>query len=114
MESNIFMIKDRIQRMESSNDEQTINLFYDETLGQYVAFGLSAYYTTLVTDPYAVYSEEMDMPMVRLEAQDIKAISQKMKLIKHEAKTYYKFQLQNRVGQRWYHTSVDAVKKKPE
>ncbi len=109
MESNIMMMKDRIREMESANDEQTIHLYYDEKLGQYVAFGLSAYYTTIVSDPDAVYSDELDMPMVRLKEQEVQALRHIMIVIEHEQKAYYRLKLHNKVGRRWYHTWIDAI-----
>ena len=44
--------KEIISKNEAENDGQTIHLYYDEIAGMYMAFGLSAYYTTMVTDPY--------------------------------------------------------------
>ena len=40
--------KEEILRKESENDGQSIYLFRDEMIGMYVAYGLSAYYTTMV------------------------------------------------------------------
>ena len=37
-----------VKQLETANDGQTIHLFFDETVGVYLAFGLSAYYTTMV------------------------------------------------------------------
>ncbi len=109
--SNILTMKDKIRKMELSNDEQTINLFYDETLGKYVAFGPSAYYTTIVADPYAVYSKDIDMPMVALQEQELQLLCKTMIVVEHKTNEYYIIQLHNKVGQRWYHTWVDTVKK---
>ncbi len=111
MISNILMMKDKIQKMELSNDEQTINLFYDETLGKYVAFGPSAYYTTIVADPYAIYSNDFGMPMVALNEQELQLLCKTMIVVAHETNDYYKIQLHNKVGQRWYQTWIDTVKK---
>ena len=40
-----------VKQIESANDGQTIHLFYDEVVGVYLAFGLSAYYTTMSVSP---------------------------------------------------------------
>ncbi len=112
MESKIFMLKDKIRELEKANDEQTIHLFYDEGAGQYAAFGLSAYYTTIVTDPYAIYSEEIGLPMVRLTDEEVRELRKNMTIEAHEEKRYYKLRLRNKVGSRWYQTWADTVKKK--
>ena len=41
------MDKEKIAQQEAANDGQTINLYYDEMVGVYLAFGLSAYYATM-------------------------------------------------------------------
>ena len=48
-----------IIKNESENDGQTIFLYYNDIAGMYMAFGQSAYYATMVTDPYMSYSEAM-------------------------------------------------------
>ena len=45
------MDKELIMQQEAANDGQTIHLYYDEMVGVYLAFGLSAYYTTMVVTP---------------------------------------------------------------
>ncbi len=105
------MTKTKIQELEFSNDEQTIHLFYDDSLGQYVAFGLSAYYTTLVADPHAVYTKDMDMPMVTLKEKEIQKLCHEMNVVEHEKNCYYRFQLKNKVGRRWYQTWMNSVKR---
>ena len=53
------MDKDTITLQEAGNDGKSVFLYYDAMAGVYLAFGLSAYYTTMVTDPYMSYSEDM-------------------------------------------------------
>ena len=55
--------KEIITKNEAENNGQTIHIFYDDIAGLYMAFGLSAYYTTMVTDPYMSYSEAFQMPV---------------------------------------------------
>ena len=56
------MDKNEIKLREDENDGRSVFLYYDNMAGVYLAFGLSAYYTTMVTDPFMSYSEEMQMP----------------------------------------------------
>ena len=46
--------KEIITKNEAENDGKTIYLYYDDIAGMYMAFGLSAYYTTMVTDEHTI------------------------------------------------------------
>lgn len=59
--------KDIVLKKESANNGQSVYLFYDERYGLYVAFGLSAYYTTMVVDSVLSYSDELQMPVALIE-----------------------------------------------
>lgn len=106
--------KDKIIELESTNDEQTIHLFYNEMVGLYMAYGLSAYYTTIVTDPQATYSDSMDMPVVILGKMEVLELRQSMTIVEHKSHRYYKFRLKNKIGRRWYQTWVSGIKKMTE
>ena len=41
---------EQIRQQEAANDGRTVNLYYDEMAGLYIAYGLSAYYVTMVTN----------------------------------------------------------------
>lgn len=96
------MDKNRITLQEVSNDGQTINLYYDSMVGAYVAYGLSAYYTTMVTEPYMSYSEEMMMPVALLRRENILYLRQSLNKVEHQQKHYYQFQLRASVGEAGY------------
>lgn len=55
------MDKNTVALQENRNDGQSVFLYYDAMGGVYLAYGLSAYFTTMVMDPYMSYSEEMQM-----------------------------------------------------
>ena len=61
------MDKNEIILKEQGNDGQSIFLFYDDMVGMYVAYGLSAYYTTMVVSPLLSYSEALKMPVALLD-----------------------------------------------
>ena len=82
---------DKITLHEVGNDGKTIFLYYDDLAGLYLAFGLSAYYTTMVTEPYMSYSEELQMPVALLRREHILLLRQGMKKMEHESKTFYRF-----------------------
>lgn len=94
-------IEDIIQ-IESSNDGRTVNLFYDDIAGLYVAYGLSAYYVTMVTDPVLSFSEETGMPLALLNRGHILALRQSLTKLEHTERQYYRFQLRSKIGDAGY------------
>ena len=87
------MDKDTITLQEVGNDGRSVFLYYDAMAGVYLAFGLSAYYTTMVTDPYMSYSEDMQMPVALLRRNHINALRQSLKRVEHTEREYYLFQV---------------------
>ena len=93
---------DKIKKQETDNDGQTIHLFYDEMIGLYLAFGLSAYYTTMVLAPYVSFSNALMMPVALLDKLQIKFLRQSVTKVEHQPKSYYRFLLRTRVGEAGY------------
>lgn len=91
-----------ILEKENANDGQTIHLFYDEMVGAYLAFGLSAYYATMVVSPYISFSDALKMPLALLDRLQIKFLRQSVTKVEHQQKSYYRFQLRTKVGTAGY------------
>ena len=96
------MDKNEITLREAGNDGKSVFLYYDAMAGVYLAFGLSAYYTTMVTDPYMSYSEDMQMPVALLRRNHINALRQSLKKVEHVEMVYYRFQLRQTIGEEGY------------
>ena len=96
------MDKKTILLQEEANDGKSVFLFYDAMAGVYLAYGLSAYYTTMVTDPYMSYSEEMKMPVALLRRNHINDLRQTLKKVEHTMKSFYRFELRLPVGEAGY------------
>ena len=96
------MDKNVISLEEHGNDGKSVFLYYDAMAGVYLAYGLSAYYTTMVTDPYMSYSEEMQMPVALLRRNHINDLRQSLRKVAHTVKTYYRFELKAPVGDAGY------------
>ena len=94
--------KSIIIEKESVNDGQTIHLFYDEMVGMYLAFGLSAYYSTMVVEPFMWYSNALNMPVALLNRSCINYLRQSVTKVEHQQKSYYRFQLRTKVGEAGY------------
>ena len=98
------MEKDKILQLEAANDGQTVYLFYDDMAGLYLAFGLSAYYVTMVTDPFMSYSKALDMPVALLNRSHIKALRQSLTKVEHVQKSFYVFRMRQKIGDAGYET----------
>lgn len=100
---DFLMEKDKILQLEAANDGQTVYLFYDDMAGLYLAFGLSAYYVTMVTDPFISYSMAMDMPVALLNRFHIKVLRQSLTKVEHVQKSFYVFRMRLKVGDAGYY-----------
>ncbi len=98
------MEKDKILQLEAANDGQTVYLFYDDMAGLYLAFGLSAYYVTMVTDPFMSYSKTMDMPVALLKRFHILYLRQSLTKVEHVQKSFYMFRMRQKIGDAGYET----------
>ena len=96
------MDKNLILKQEADNDGKSVYLYYDAMVGLYLAYGLSAYYTTMVTEPYISYSEEMEMPVALLRKEHILYLRQSLTKVEHEMKKFYLFKLRGPVGNAGY------------
>ena len=96
------MDQDQITLLEAGNDGRTIYLYYDDLAGLYLAFGLSAYYTTLVTEPYMSYSDAVQMPVALLRREHILLLRQSLEKSAHEPKRFYRFHMKSVVGDAGY------------
>ena len=91
-----------INYIESANDGQTIHLFYDDMVDMYLAFGLSAYYSTMVVEPCISYSDALKMPVALLDRGQIKYLRQSVTKMEHRPHAYYRFRLRSKVGTAGY------------
>lgn len=106
------MDKNTITLQEIGNDGKSVFLYYDDMAGVYLAYGLSAYYTTLVTEPYMSYSDEMQMPVALLRREHILYLRQSLTKVEHMVKHYYYFQLRSTVGEAGYDRWAQNIRKK--
>ena len=108
------MDKNEITLNEAGNDGKSVFLYYDAMAGVYLAFGLSAYYTTMVTDPYMSYSEDMQMPVALLRRNHINSLRQSLQKVEHTERQYYQFRLRQTVGEagyaKWAQTMLEKHK----
>lgn len=106
------MDMNKITLHEVGNDGKTVYLYYDDLAGLYLAFGLSAYYTTMVTEPYMSYSEELQMPVALLRREHILYLRQSLKKVEHEQKKSYTFELKQPVGEAGYEKWAERIREK--
>ena len=78
---------------EVANDGNFVHLYYNEEIGFYVAYGLSAYLICRVIDPICSYSEKFQMPVVLLNQEQIQQCRISLQKVKHSQHSYYQFQM---------------------
>jgi hypothetical protein len=103
-----------IKQLEAANDGRTIHLFYDDMIGVYLAFGLSAYYTTLVVTPYVSLSNTLQMPVALLRKGHVNSLRQSMTKLEHTPRSYYRFRLTRKVGDAGYEKWLSHALEKTE
>ena len=106
------MDKVKIAQEEAANDGQSIYLNYNDMVGLYVAYGLSAYYATMVINPYISYSEAMDMPLALFNRKEILFLRQSLTKLEHTPKNHYHFRMRQPVGTSGYKKWADKALEK--
>lgn len=106
--------KEMITLQEVGNDGRTIFLYYDDLAGLYLAFGLSAYYVTLVTEPYMSYSDDMQMPVALLRREHILLLRQGFEKVSHEVRHSYRFRMRATVGDAGYDRWARKIRERHE
>ena len=104
------MDKNEITLQERDNDGRSVFLYYDAMAGLYLAYGLSAYYTTLVTEPYMSYSDDMQMPVALLRREHILYLRQSLKKVEHQQHSFYRFQTKTVLGEEGYTKWAQRIK----
>ena len=99
---------------ETGNDGKSVFLYYDDLAGLYLAFGLSAYYTTMVTEPYMSYSDELQMPVALLRREHILYLRQGLKKMEHQVRHYYHFEMKLPVGEAGYDRWAQKIRERHE
>ena len=94
--------KEKISIREAQNDGQSVYLYYDETIGCFLAFGHSAFYVDHVVSPRISYSEKLMMPVAILTRQEILELRQSMRVVEHTPKDYYHLQAKAYMGDAGY------------
>lgn len=108
------MNKDECLKKESTNDGQSIFLYFDDFYDLYVAFGLSAYYSTMVVDPYLTYSESRNLPIAFFDKAQIRIMRQSLKKVEHTQGHSYEFRMRISIGKGGYDKWKNEVKAQHE
>ena len=106
------MDKEKILQQEKANDGQSVYLHFDEMVGLFVAYGLSAYYTTMVTDPFMSFSDELQLPVALLRREHIIYLRQSLIKVEHTPHMYYQFRTRMPIGDAGYAKWAAKIKAK--
>ena len=106
------MDKEKIVLNEVQNDGGTVHLYYNEMVGAYTAYGLSAFYVSHVVEPSYSYSEEMQLPVVILNQRQVLELRQTLVKEAHQKKSYYRFRTRIPIGEKGYRSWVNDVRRR--
>ena len=101
--------KEIITKNEAENDGQTIHIYYDDIAGLYMAFGLSAYYTTMVTDPYMSYSEAFQMPVALFRRDPVLYLRPGLTIAEPQDRSCYRFPRREKVREAGYERWASGI-----
>ena len=108
------MDKEIALKKESENDGQSVFLFFDDFYDLYVAFGLSAYYSTMVVEPNLTYSESLNLPIAFFDKSQIRFLRQSLKKVEHTSQCFYEFRTRIPIGKSGYDKWKNEVKAQHE
>ncbi len=102
--------KDRVLLGESVNSGHNVFLHYDAETDYYLAFGRSAYYATLFISPEVSFSDELQMPVARMDKGEVQLLQSHMMLIEHTHNRSIHFYAQRDIDQGEYERWAEKVK----
>ncbi len=91
-----------IYMQELLNDGQSVYLHYNDMLGLYVAYGLSAYYADMCSTPEVSYSDSMQMPVALLNRHCVFDLKCLMLQVSHTPQVDYHFHAREMIGKLGY------------
>lgn len=104
------MDKDLIISTEASNDGKTVYLYFNDEVGFYSAYGLSAFFVSHLVDPVISYSAGLDMPVALLNRCQIMELRRSLNKREHVEHKYYDFVLKRMIGKTGYDSWAEKAK----
>lgn len=104
------MDKELIRGAESANDGKSVFLFFNEEVGYYTAFGISAFLVSHIVDPVISYSPAVELPVALINKYQILELRRSLKKREHVEHHYYNFELRRNIGRAGYDAWVDKAK----
>lgn len=89
------MNSDIIKQNEDINIGKYIHLYFNEEIGMYTAYGLSAYLVTYVVDPILSFSPSLQMPVALLKQELVDTCRRSLMKRQHRELDYYLFEMGN-------------------
>lgn len=98
-----------IRKRELENDGQTVNVYYDSLTGNYLAFGLSAYYITMAINAQMSYSDALELPVALISRKGFVNAKQSMELVEKLDHDYHRFKTRRKIGDAGYEKWLDDI-----
>lgn len=104
------MDKDIIISTESANDGKSVYLYFNDEVGFYSAYGLSAFFVSHLVDPVISYSAGLGLPVVLINRCQIMELRRSLSKKEHIEHKFYHFTLKRMIGKTGYDAWVEKSK----
>lgn len=104
------MDKEQILAAEASNDGKSVYLYFNEDVGFYTAYGLSAFFVCHLVDPIRSFSTSLGLPCVLINGYQIQELRRSLSKREHIVHRYYSFELKRSIGQSGYEAWAEKAK----
>ena len=102
---------EKIKRNEEENDWKTVFLYYNNEIGFYTAYGISAFLVSHVVEPVCSFAPDLMLPVALVNKEEILELRQTLNKLQHTEKTFYQFALKRPMGgTQGYTRWVDSLK----
>ncbi len=103
------MINENITPNEVWNDGRTIHLYCNDLVGQYTAYGTSAYLVCRTMDVPPFFSEDAQMPAVIINTPLLEVLKRKCQVV-HSERSYCRMETDSEVNDDDYAEWVENVR----
>ncbi len=87
---------------EQANEGWDIHLYFDQRIGFYVTFGLSAFLADHIIEGLCSFSETLQLPVMIVKPEEVLALRGSTDKVEHTVHQYYHFRLRNEIGRVGY------------
>lgn len=104
------MDREVIISAETSNDGKSVYLYFNEDIGYYTAYGISAFFVSHLVNPVISYSPACGLPVALISKYQIQELRRSLLKREHIEHHYYNFALKRVIGRTGYGSWAEKIK----